>query len=75
MQCSDGVGRSATLAAIMSAIEKIKTEQTVDVFQTIKLIRVKRPGAVTTSEQYRFCYKTIEAYLDSFKTYSNFADC
>ncbi|XP_068727455.1 receptor-type tyrosine-protein phosphatase T-like isoform X1 [Montipora capricornis] len=75
LQCSDGVGRSATLAAIMSVIEKIKTEQTIDVFQTIKLIRVKRHGAVTTSEQYRFCYKTTAAYLDSFKTYSNFADC
>ena len=29
--CSDGVGRSATVAAIMSAIEKVKTEQTVDI--------------------------------------------
>ena len=46
--CSDGVGRSATVAAIMSAIEKVKTEQTVDIFQTIKLLRVKRPSAVTT---------------------------
>ena len=46
--CSDGVGRSATVAAIMSAIEKVKTVQTVDIFQTIKLLRVKRPSAVTT---------------------------
>ncbi|XP_015763700.1 PREDICTED: receptor-type tyrosine-protein phosphatase T-like [Acropora digitifera] len=73
LQCSDGVGRSATVAAIMSAIEKVKTEQTVDIFQTIKLLRVKRPSAVTTWEQYRLCYSTISAFLDSFETYSNFA--
>ncbi|XP_044165883.1 receptor-type tyrosine-protein phosphatase mu-like isoform X8 [Acropora millepora] len=73
LQCSDGVGRSATVAAIMSAIEKVKTEQTVDIFQTIKLLRVKRPSAVTTLEQYRLCYSTISAFLDSFETYANFA--
>lgn len=73
LQCSDGVGRSATVAAIMSAIEKVKTEQTVDIFQTIKLLRVKRPSAVTTWEQYKLCYSTISAFLDSFETYSNFA--
>ena len=32
----------------MSVIERVKIEQTVDVFQTIKLIRAKRPGAVNT---------------------------
>ena len=45
---SDGVGRSGCVATIMSVIERVKIEQTVDVFQTIKLIRAKRPGAVDT---------------------------
>ena len=45
---SDGVGRSGCVATIMSVIERVKIEQTVDVFQTIKLIRAKRPGAVNT---------------------------
>ncbi|XP_022810230.1 receptor-type tyrosine-protein phosphatase S-like, partial [Stylophora pistillata] len=73
-QCSDGVGRSGCVATIMSVIERVKIEQTVDVFQTIKLIRAKRPGAVNTLDLYSFCYKTILAYLDSFNCYSNFAD-
>ena len=46
--CSDGIGRSGCVASIMSVIERVKIEQTVDVFQTIKLIRAKRPGAVNT---------------------------
>ena len=32
----------------MSVIERVKSEQTIDVFQTVKLIRAKRPGAVLT---------------------------
>lgn len=45
---SDGDGRSGCVSSIMSVIERVKSEQTVDVFQTIKLIRSKRPGAVDT---------------------------
>ena len=45
---SDGDGRSGCVSSIMSVIERVKSEQTVDVFQTIKLIRAKRPGAVDT---------------------------
>ncbi|CAH3187334.1 unnamed protein product, partial [Porites lobata] len=41
-QCSDGVGRSGVAATVMSAIEKLKNEQTVDVLQTVNLIRVKK---------------------------------
>ncbi|XP_022796921.1 receptor-type tyrosine-protein phosphatase alpha-like [Stylophora pistillata] len=74
-QCSDGVGRSGCVASIMSVIERVKIEQTVDVFQTIKLIRAKRPGAVDSLDRYVFCYKTVLAYLDSFNAYSNFSDC
>ncbi|XP_078353365.1 receptor-type tyrosine-protein phosphatase S-like isoform X3 [Oculina patagonica] len=74
-QCSDGVGRSGCVATIMSVIERVKIEQTVDVFQTVKLIRARRTGAVDTPDRYEFCYKTIQAYLDSFSTYANFADC
>ena len=44
---SDGVGRSGVAATVMSAIEKLKNEQTVDVLQTVNLIRVKRPLAVS----------------------------
>ena len=44
---SDGVGRSGVAATVMSAIEKLKNEQTVDVLQTVNMIRVKRPFAVS----------------------------
>ena len=46
--CSDGVGRSGTFCAIYSILERVKLEQVVDVFQAIKVIRVRRPLAVET---------------------------
>ena len=45
---SDGVGRSGCVSSIISVIDRVKSEQTVDVFQTVKLIRARRPGAVDT---------------------------
>jgi protein tyrosine phosphatase len=43
---SDGQGRSGTFAALCSVLERVKTEQVVDVFQTVKALRIQRPGLV-----------------------------
>ena len=43
---SNGVGRSGTFCAILSIIERLKTEQVIDVCQSVKVIRVNRPKAV-----------------------------
>ena len=43
---SDTVGRSGMFCAIMSTIERCKTEGVVDVFQVTKALRVQKPGAV-----------------------------
>ncbi|XP_031562568.1 receptor-type tyrosine-protein phosphatase epsilon-like [Actinia tenebrosa] len=74
VQCSNGVGRSGTFCAIASCLERVKQEQVLDVFQTVKSIRVNRPGAVETLTQYVFCYNIIQKYLDSFSNYANFGD-
>ena len=46
--CSDTVGRCGMFCAIVTAIERCKTEGVVDVFQVVKALRVQKPGAVTT---------------------------
>ena len=38
--------------AIVTAIERCKTEGVVDVFQVVKALRVQKPGAVTTMVSY-----------------------
>ena len=43
---SDGAGRTGTYIAISNLLEQMKTEQAVDVFQAIKMIRGTRPQFV-----------------------------
>ena len=45
---SNTVSRSATFCAIMTTIERCKTEGVVDVFQVVKAMRVHKPGAIQT---------------------------
>ena len=45
---SDTVSRSGMFCAIVTTIERCKTEGVVDVFQVVKALRVQKPGAVTS---------------------------
>ena len=49
VQCSNGVGRSGALCALMTALERVKTEQIVDVFRAVKSLRIQRPGIVESA--------------------------
>ncbi len=51
---SDTVGHSGMFCAIATTIEKCKTEGVVDVFQVVKVLRVQKPGAVTTEVNCQF---------------------
>ena len=44
--CSDTVSRSGMFCAIVTTIERCKTEGVVDVFQVVKALRLDKPGAV-----------------------------
>ena len=46
--CSDTVSRSGMYCAISNVLEQCKAEGVVDVFQTVKGVRMQKPGAVTT---------------------------
>ena len=48
ISCSDTVGRCGMFCAIVTAIERCKTEGVVDVFQVVKALRVQKPGAIPT---------------------------
>ena len=77
---SDGDGRSGCVSSMMSVIERVKSEQTVDVFQTVKLIRAKRPGAVdtlvscstflfqVTPQKTRWCIQILSVLLCAVRT-------
>lgn len=71
VHCSSGVGRTGVFIALNIILERMKLEGVVDVFQTVKMLRIQRPAMVQTLEQYQFCYDTTMEVLsryDSFKS-------
>ncbi|XP_077981808.1 receptor-type tyrosine-protein phosphatase T-like [Glandiceps talaboti] len=72
VHCINGIGRSGVYCAAVSACDRIKVEQIVDVFQAVKTLRASRPYMVETKDQYRLCYEIVLDYFESFDTYANF---
>lgn len=50
--CSDGLSRTGAFCALYSVLERVKTEQIVDVFQAIKTLRIQRTGLLGTIVSY-----------------------
>ncbi|KAJ8338757.1 hypothetical protein SKAU_G00355430 [Synaphobranchus kaupii] len=75
VHCSAGAGRTGTFCALSTVLERVKAEGILDVFQTVKSLRLQRPHMVQTLEQYEFCYKVVQEYIDAFSDYANFKEC
>ncbi|XP_065070051.1 receptor-type tyrosine-protein phosphatase S-like isoform X2 [Rhopilema esculentum] len=72
VHCSAGVGRTGVFIALTNLIERLKTEAMVDVYQAVRKLRLQRTAMVQTRDQYEFCYRALQEYLDSFDHYANF---
>jgi protein tyrosine phosphatase len=49
VHCSDSVSRSGMFCALLTTINKCKTEGVIDVFQVLKAQRIQKPGSVQTT--------------------------
>lgn len=70
VHCSAGVGRSGTMVVLDILIDKINTSGlhcTIDVYNTVRIVRAQRGGMVQNSLQYRFIYLALQAYMDTNK--------
>ncbi|GCB62587.1 hypothetical protein scyTo_0004274 [Scyliorhinus torazame] len=72
VHCSAGAGRTGTFIALSNILERVKAEGLLDVFQTVKSLRMQRPHMVQTLEQYDFCYQVVQDFLDIHSDYANF---
>lgn len=102
---SAGAGRTGTFIALSNILERVKAEGLLDVFQTVKSLRMQRPHMVQTvvgteriliagfftfvhkcaimiflfcfyfQEQYDFCYRVVQDFVDIFSDYANFKWC
>ncbi|XP_057697022.1 protein tyrosine phosphatase receptor type Fa isoform X3 [Corythoichthys intestinalis] len=70
VHCSAGVGRSGVFITLSIVLERMRYEGAVDVFQTVKTLRMQRPAMVQTEDQYQLCYRAALEYLGSFDHYA-----
>uniref|UniRef100_A0A8D2N4F0 protein-tyrosine-phosphatase n=1 Tax=Zonotrichia albicollis TaxID=44394 RepID=A0A8D2N4F0_ZONAL len=69
VHCSAGAGRTGTFIALSNILERVKAEGLLDVFQAVKSLRLQRPHMVQTLEQYEFCYRVVQDFIDIFSDY------
>ena len=55
VHCSSGVGRTGVFIALSIIMERMKLECVVDVFQTVKMLRIQRPAMVQTLVRDSMC--------------------
>ncbi|XP_076800966.1 uncharacterized protein LOC143445616 isoform X2 [Clavelina lepadiformis] len=72
VHCRDGSSQAGAFCAIINLVERLKNENCVDVFRTVKDIRDLRQGAVGNIELYKYCYQAVNEFLESFDLYGNF---
>lgn len=70
VHCGTGSGRTGVFIALSIILERLRYEGLVDVFQTVRLLRLQRAAMVQTEEQYHFVYSTVVEYLGSFDHYA-----
>jgi len=71
VQCMNGVERSGLFVALCLVLEKIKTDEKVDVGFAVKQLRQVRPLAVRSAEQYKVIHDIIADSLNESLAYYN----
>ncbi|XP_067946482.1 receptor-type tyrosine-protein phosphatase epsilon-like [Watersipora subatra] len=70
--CLDGSTKCGIYICAYNAIEKLNTEQMVDVYTSTVLAKLRRPQFISTIEQYGYLYQVLQDYIRDFGEYSNF---
>ncbi|XP_072048343.1 receptor-type tyrosine-protein phosphatase S-like [Amphiura filiformis] len=73
VHCIDGMSVSGTFIAIVSALDRLAAERSVDIFQTLKRLRTCNGRCVATKKHFKFVYDAVlENVEESGQTYENF---
>ncbi|XP_065174629.1 uncharacterized protein LOC135804640 isoform X2 [Sycon ciliatum] len=65
IHCDHGADRTGTFAALYNMRERLMSEQAVDVFQTVRLLRFARYNMCSTESHYTFLYRVMLEYTES----------
>ncbi|XP_064604744.1 receptor-type tyrosine-protein phosphatase epsilon-like [Liolophura sinensis] len=72
VHCMNGADKCGLYCAVSGILERLKTDQEVNILQTVKQMRINRPQVIKNLAQYQACFDSVVAFLESFQTYSNF---
>ena len=59
LHCSSGCGWSAVFICLFVLLDRLEKETCIDVFQTVKALRLQRPHMVETLEQYEYIHRAV----------------
>ncbi|CAI2346757.1 unnamed protein product [Caenorhabditis sp. 36 PRJEB53466] len=63
VHCRNGSSETGIFICISLLLLRLKAEQRIDIFQTVKGLQSHRPMMFTKIEQYAFCYKSLADYV------------
>ncbi|XP_059151900.1 receptor-type tyrosine-protein phosphatase T-like [Physella acuta] len=64
VHCMNGASKSGVFVASCLLLERLELDYEVDVYQTVKQIRINRPQLIENLEQYKFLYQVVQEYMD-----------
>ncbi|KAL3077179.1 hypothetical protein niasHS_013168 [Heterodera schachtii] len=67
LHCRDGSAENGLFSCVSLLLERLRSEQLIDVFRTVKALQLQRPLLVSKIEQYAFCYECVMEYLNTCK--------
>ncbi|XP_062575164.1 receptor-type tyrosine-protein phosphatase alpha-like [Saccostrea cucullata] len=70
---SDGAKRCGPFCVAYNAIEQLILDKEVDIFTATRLIQIRRPDMVSTTEEFQFCHDLIAEYLQNHMVYANYS--
>ncbi|EPB72141.1 Protein-tyrosine phosphatase [Ancylostoma ceylanicum] len=65
LHCRNGSSETGVYCCISLLLERLKAEQRIDVFQTVKGLQNQRPLIFSKLEHYAFCYQAVIDYIRS----------
>ncbi|XP_021350111.1 receptor-type tyrosine-protein phosphatase mu-like isoform X2 [Mizuhopecten yessoensis] len=71
VMCRDGCTQSGLFCCISNIRDQMKMDEEVDIFQTARRWKKRRPEALENVKQYQYCYNIMGLYLDSTNVYVN----
>ncbi|XP_025108223.1 receptor-type tyrosine-protein phosphatase kappa-like isoform X3 [Pomacea canaliculata] len=71
VQCNDGMTRSGMFCVLYEVINRARHDQEIDVYLSARHVQSRRPKAITTEAQYRYCYQVAQECKRQESIYQN----